>query len=85
MVLSQGPDEGAEAAQPAACDANAQHRPVRLSWARLLEHCPNGGGELKILAAILEPVCQKNPTHPGLQARAPPRACARGHTLLLAA
>ena len=56
---------------------------MRLSWARLLkrvfeldlEHCPNCGGELKIIAAILEqPVIEKILTHLGLQARAPPRA-----------
>jgi len=55
-------------------------RPVRLSWAKLLkrvfeidmEHCPNCGGQLKIIAAILEqPVIEKILTHLGLQARAP--------------
>ena len=46
-----------------------------------LEHCPNCGGELKIIAAILEPpVIEKTLTHLGLQARAPPRAPARGKT-----
>jgi hypothetical protein len=37
--------------------------PARLSWARLLklvfdidvEHCPNGGGALKIIAATEDP------------------------------
>ena len=68
QVVPQEPVEPAQAAQPAACEANcAHHRPVRLSWARLLkrvfeidlEHCPNCGGELKIIAAILEaPVTQ---------------------------
>ena len=91
LVVPQGPDEGAEAAKPAECEANgAHHRPVRLSWARLLkrvfdldlEHCPNCGGELKIIAAILEqPVIEKILTHLGLQARAPPRAPARGSQL----
>ena len=56
---------------------------MRLSWVKLLkrvfdldlEHCPNCGGELKIIAAILEaPVIEKILTHLGLQARAPPRA-----------
>ena len=65
-------------------------RPVRLSWARLLkrvsdldlEHCPNCGGELKLIAAILEqPVIEKILTHLGLQARAPPRSPARGQAL----
>ena len=68
----------------------AHHRPVRLSCARLLkrvfdldlEHCQNCGGELKIIAAILEqPVIERILTHLGLQARAPPRAPARGQAL----
>lgn len=68
-------------APPAECEASwARHRPVRLSWARLLkrvfaldlEHCPNCGGELKIIAAIMEqPVIEKILTHLGLQVRAP--------------
>jgi hypothetical protein len=46
-----------------------------------LEHCPNCGGELKIIAAILEaPVIERILNHPGLQARAPPRVPARGQT-----
>ena len=46
---------------------------------RTSEHCPNCGGELKIIAAILErPVIQKILLHLGLQARAPPRSPARG-------
>jgi hypothetical protein len=91
MVVPQGPYEPTNAAQPAECEANcARHRPVRLSWARLikrvfaldLEHCPNCGGELKIIAAILEqPAIEKILTHLGLQARAPPRAPARGRAL----
>ena len=57
-----------------------------MRWARLLrrafeidrEHRPKGGGELKIIAAILErPVVEKIRTHLGIQARAPPRAPAR--------
>ena len=47
-----------------------------------MEHCPNCGGELKIIAAILEqPVIEKILTHLGLQARAPrcmPAAPGRG-------
>jgi Putative transposase len=44
-----------------------------------LEHCPNGGGELRIIAAILErPAIEKILTHLGLEARAPPRSPARG-------
>lgn len=43
-----------------------------------MEHCPNRGGELKIIAAILEqPVIEKIRTHLGLQARAPPGASPR--------
>jgi hypothetical protein len=60
----------------------AQRRPMLLIWAKLLkwafdldqEHCPNCGGALKIIAAPLEQkVIEKNLTHLGLQARAPPR------------
>ena len=75
----------------AAVEANCvHHRAVRLSWTRLLKrvfeldlaHCPNCGSELKIIAAILEqPVIEKILTHLGLQARAPPRAPARGQAL----
>jgi hypothetical protein len=47
-----------------------------------LEHCPNCGGELKTIAAILErPVIEKILTHLGLQAKAPPRSAARGQSL----
>lgn len=47
-----------------------------------LEHCPNCGGELKIIAVILEqPVIEKILTHLGLQARAPPRSAAREQAL----
>jgi hypothetical protein len=91
LVVPQEPEPAAQAAQPAECEAIcAHHRPVRLSWARLLkrvfdldlEHCPNCGGELKIIAAILEqPVIEKILMHLGLQARAPPRAPARGSQL----
>ena len=86
MVVPQAPEPPeppAQQAKPAACEANcAHHRPARLSWARRLKrvfqldlaHCPNCGGELKLIAAILEaPVIEKILRHPGLQARAPPR------------
>ena len=44
-----------------------------------MAYCPNCGGELKIIAAIMEQlVIEKILTHRGLQARAPPRAPARG-------
>ena len=47
-----------------------------------MEHCPNCGSELKIIAAILErPVIEKILTHLGLQARAPPCSPARGQAL----
>jgi hypothetical protein len=48
-----------------------------------LEHCTNCGGELKIIAAILErPAIERILNHLGLQARAPPRAPARGQMAL---
>jgi hypothetical protein len=50
------------------------------------EHFPNCGGELKIISAILEtPVIDKILRQLDLQARAPPRASARGQTPLHAA
>ena len=62
MVVPQEPEVAAQEAKPAECAAIcAHHHPVRLNWAKLLkrvfdldlEHCPNCGGELKIIAAIL--------------------------------
>ena len=80
-----------QATAPVECEAICtHHRPARLSWAKLLkrvfeidmEHCPNCGGELKIITAILEaPVIERILMHLGLQARAPPRAPARGQAL----
>jgi hypothetical protein len=67
-------------------DAQAQGAPARMSWARLLkrvfdidiEHCPNCGGSLKIIAAIEDPpVIVKILSHLGLPTRAPPRAPAQ--------
>jgi hypothetical protein len=87
-VVPAGPDEDADASQLDATEPGCAHRrPARIRWARLLkrvfeidlEHCLNCGGELKIIAAILEtPVIERILTHLGLPARAPPRAAARG-------
>jgi len=58
QVVPQELEPPAQAAPPAECEATcAHHRPVRLSWAKLLKrvfeidmaHCPNCGGELKII------------------------------------
>ncbi len=91
QVVSQERAPPTLATPPVECESIcAHHRPVRLIWAKLLkrvfdldlEHCPHCGGELKIIAAILEaPVIEKILTHLGLQARAPPRAPARGSQL----
>ena len=91
LVVPQEPEPLAPAAPPAEYEAGcSHHRPVRLGWAKLLkrvfeidmEHCPNCGGTLKIISATLEqPVIEKILTHLGLQARAPPRAPARGSQL----
>ena len=70
------------------------HAAARMSWARLLkrvfefdlEHCPQCGGELRIIAAIEEPaVIVRILTHLGLPARAPPRAPAQLPALFQAA
>jgi hypothetical protein len=46
------------------------------------ERGPHCVGEFKLIAAILEqPVIENVLTHLGLQARAPPRAAARGQAL----
>ena len=51
-----------------------------------LEHCPQCGGDLKIIAAIEEPaVIVRILTHLGLPARAPPRSPARPLDLFQAA
>jgi hypothetical protein len=79
-VVPQGPEVQEQTTEVAAadeCETETVHsRPHRISWARLLKRvfdidmhtCPNcGGGELKIIAAILErPVIAKILTHLGL-------------------
>ena len=73
---------------------HAHEAPARMGWARLLkrvfdidlEHCPQCGGDFKIIAAIEEPaVIVKILTHLGLPARAPPRSPARPLALFQAA
>jgi hypothetical protein len=98
-VVPQSPDEPAQKGSAQedgeAANGRTNHgRAMRPGWAKLLkrvfnldlEHCPNCGGELKIIAAILERASiEKILTHRGLQARAPPRAPARGQMPLLSA
>ena len=51
-----------------------------------LEHCPQCGGDFKIIAAIEKPaVIVRILTHLGLPARAPPRSPARPRPLFQAA
>jgi hypothetical protein len=73
---------------------HAHGAPARMNWARLLkrvfdidlEHCPQCGGEFKIIAAIEEPaLIVRILTHLGLPARAPPRSPARPLALFQAA
>jgi len=65
-----------------------------MSWARLLkrvfdidiERCPRCGGNLKIIAAIEDPVVIEHIlTHLGLAAQPPPRTPARRFELFQAA
>jgi hypothetical protein len=74
--------------------AHAHGAPARMSWARLLkrvfdidiEHCPQCGGNLKIIATIEEPaVIERILTHLGLCAQPPPRTLARRFDLFQAA
>ena len=75
-------------------DEHAHGASARMGWARLLkrvfdldlEHCPQCGGDFKIIAAIVEPaVIVRILTHLGLPARAPPRSSARPLALFQAA
>ena len=68
LVVLQEPETPAQLT-PTECDADCEHhRPVRLSWAQLIErmfeivveHRPNCGGKLKTIAAILE-ACESAP------------------------
>jgi hypothetical protein len=70
--------------------AHAQGAPARMSWARLLkrvydidiDHCPNCGGALKIIAAIEDPpVILRILTHLGLHPPAPHLAPPRGQSI----
>ena len=79
---------------PARLRTNTRTARPRMGWARLLkrvfdidlEHCPQCGGDLKIIAAIEEPaVIVRILTHLGLPARAPPRSPARPLPLFRAA
>ena len=89
MVVPQGPEAATGESELTATVSGCAHgRPARISWARLLkrvfdidlERCPNCGGQLKIIAAIVESaVIERILTHLGLQARAPPRTPAGGH------
>jgi hypothetical protein len=82
------PGEKKNKSKPLDDNDDVPHSPisVRISWARLLkrvfdidiEHCPHCGGDMKIIAAILESsVITKILDHLGLPVRAPPRAPAQ--------
>jgi hypothetical protein len=82
------------ASTPDSTETDQPKPPAHMSWARLLkrvfgidlEHCPNCGGQLSIIAALVEQaVIAKILTHLGLPIRAPPRAPARRTNLFEAA
>jgi len=75
MVVPHGPEQATGKSELTATKPGCAHsRPARISWARLLkrvfqidiEHCPHCGGQLKIIAAILEaPGTRADPQAPG--------------------
>jgi Putative transposase len=90
-VVPQAQDNAkALSATAAATDCQeppAHGRPMRLGWAKLLKRvfnldltqCPHCGGQLRIVAAILQrQAIQKILNHLGLEAQPPPQAPARG-------
>ena len=85
QVVPQEPEPPTQATPPVECEARcAHHRPVRPSWAKLLkqvfeidmEHCPNCGGALKIIAAILEAPGNREDPHASWAAGPGTASCA---------
>ena len=74
-LVPHGPEQATGKSELTATEPGCAHgRPARISWARLLkrvfeidlEHCPNCGGQLKIIAALLEaPGTRADPQAPG--------------------
>ena len=69
-MVPHGPEQATGKSELTVTEPGCAHgRPARISWTRLLKrvfqidlkHCPNCGGELKIITAILEA-----PVIPGL-------------------
>jgi hypothetical protein len=90
VIPQASEDSKSLTATPAATDSQEppEHgRPMRLGWAKLLKRvfnldltqCPHCGGELRIVAAILQrQAIEKILNHLGLDPQPPPRAPARG-------
>ena len=74
-VVPHGPAQDTGKSEQTPTEPGCAHeRPARISWARLLkrvfqidlEHCPNCGGEIKIIAVIVEaPGTRADPQAPG--------------------
>ena len=75
----------ARSGYPPLTGSRRSDRGFRLAQTELtMKHCPNCGGTLQIIAILEQHVIEKFLSHLGRQARAPPRAPARGQAVRVA-